>query len=459
MASAGRRHNVGCLSLGELAGGSSKQALAAIPLGRVPRAVPERYLRRKPEQSPGLVRREDERLAEEIEPPAVQRRIDPERLEDRLEQDRGCQEGPHGQPDSRHAAAQHGGDDVDHLPGREHFLPRQDEGLAHGRGMSCHDQQGPHEVVHVHDLAPVLAAADHQELAAVDGTKQLQEAEVSRSVGFGYAHDAGLDFAGPFADHAFRGKLGPAIDIVRIWRARLVERALRGRAIDSDRAAVDETTNTGLATRRQQAIRAGHIDGLEIAVGNAGLVLRGGEVNDGVAAGDNLPRKLRILQLTCPDRDARALQFRDARVIGVVLDHARDRDVHLPLARLEREPRPDEAGSTREQQFHLEKSSGALFAPCRASTSAVAASSACSRSALQPSSSRMRPATASRAAWPGWHPLPISVRLSTTSSSRTAISLWTAYVTSASSVPVPCSTAASAAFASASRRTSGYSVP
>src|SRR5688572_10426774 len=422
MASAGPRRDVGRRTLGNLAGESPEQALAAIPLGRVPRAVPERYLRRKPEQAPGLVGREDERLAKEIEPPPVQRRVDPERLEDRLEQDGGSHKGPHGQPDPWHAAAQHGSDDVDHLPGREHFLARQNERLANGRRVYRHDQQGPHEVVHVHGLAPVLAAADHQELAAVDCAKQLQEAEVSRSVSFGNANDAGLDFAGPFADYAFRGELGPAIDIVRIRRARLVERALRGRAINSDRAAVDETTNTGFATRRQQAIRAGHIDGLEIAVGDAGLVLRGGEVNDGVAAGDDLPRKLRILQLTRPDRDARALQFRDARVIGVVLDHARDRDVHLPLARLEREPRPDEAGSTREQQSHREKSSGALCAPCRTSTSTVAASSACSRSTLQPSSSRMRPATATRSAWPGWHPLPISVRLSTTSSSRTAIS-------------------------------------
>ena len=116
---------------------------------------------------------------------------------------------------------------------------------------------------------------------------------------------------------------------------------------------------------------------------------------------DDVTREGCILQRALFDPDPGALQLPDARALRVGLDHARDDDVHLALARLERKPRPDEAGSAREQQFHARDSSGALCAPCRASTSFVAASSDCSRSALHPSSSRMRPATASRAAWPG----------------------------------------------------------
>jgi hypothetical protein len=163
------------LSAGDFTGSArTKQAAAPIPLCRVTHARLEVDFGLETEPLMSLGDGKEEGFAEEVQPAVMQWRLDMQRWQQGFHEACGGSEGPQGQLYPRRLAAQCGGDAVDHLVGRQRLPSCQNEGFADSSRTVRGQQQAAHQIRDMNALAPVVARADHHELATVDCPEQFQ---------------------------------------------------------------------------------------------------------------------------------------------------------------------------------------------------------------------------------------------------------------------------------------------
>ncbi len=165
------------------------------------------------------------------------------------------------------------------------------------------------QIVDVNALTPVGAATDHEEVAASDTAKQLEQPTIAGAVGLGDADDAGFEVPAEGLHDAFGLDLGVGVDVLWTQRTVFIQQRLACFAVNAYGAAIDEAADVVVATGGQQRTHGVHVDGAKIALGHLGLVLSGGQMNHCIAPLQQSIDQREILQHTRFDADAGGAQL------------------------------------------------------------------------------------------------------------------------------------------------------
>src|SRR5690606_23816355 len=147
--------------------------------------------------------------------------------------------------DTAQRLAERGGDALDDLASGDDVLPCQHDRLATRLGYRGRERAPGDEVVDVHRMVLIRAAADDRHDAAVDEPKELREPTVARAVRFGDPHDRPAEpFPAP-RDLPLGLELRHAVDVLGTRRRRLVESSVARGSVHANRAAVHEASDAG----------------------------------------------------------------------------------------------------------------------------------------------------------------------------------------------------------------------
>src|SRR5690606_12261193 len=139
-----------------------------------------------------------------------------------------------------------------------------------------------HEIVDVYRMMLVAPAADDRHDAAVDQPEELRKPPVPGAVRLGDPHDRPAEPAAAPRNLALGLELRLRVDVLRPGGRRLVEAPVAGRAVDADRAAVNEALDARFFARVEQITRPVDVHRPEIPGTDVRLVLRRREMEHGV---------------------------------------------------------------------------------------------------------------------------------------------------------------------------------
>src|SRR6267143_2044961 len=159
----------------------SEPAMLSVPLERAADALSQTDARRKANFVPRARDVERAALGEKIDPPAIDRRLDPERAADRFAHRPGRAERPHRQVPPRRRDARAFRHQIDQLVQRRHFPAGEDVNPIRGRRMNAAQAKAFYEIVDEGQMVMDFARAERDPPPPRDPAKQPQQPAIAGS--------------------------------------------------------------------------------------------------------------------------------------------------------------------------------------------------------------------------------------------------------------------------------------
>src|SRR5439155_3429900 len=278
---------------------ASQVSVLAIPGYGLPNSGREVRARSEAELTPGPGDVEPARLAEEVHSAPVERRIDAQRLADRLARRTGEIDRPERDPPPAGRHARRLGDSGDQLPQSDCRLAGEDIDPTDRDRKGSASQDTVDEIVDVNHLVLDVTTSDHDEAAPGDRSDQLEKPEVARPVDPGRPEDdyRQAAIALELLRHALALELGPLVVVARRNRGVLACGRILHVSVDADRAAVDEAAHAAAGTRLEKAPGPLDVHLEHLPAGNVLGAEQGRDVIHGVNTFDGPGQRRRLPQI------------------------------------------------------------------------------------------------------------------------------------------------------------------